>query len=91
MAFGVFIYRPDSVYDDSPAERYHFPRVYLNRVKACVQDWIVTYEPVKVPQSRGYFAAAKVQAVQEDRHAGGMYFATIEPGSYLDFAEQVPF
>ncbi len=32
MAFDVFIYRPDSIYDDSPAERYQFPRAYLGRV-----------------------------------------------------------
>jgi len=29
MSFGVFIHRADSIYDDSPAERYQFPRQYL--------------------------------------------------------------
>ena len=32
MGFGVFIHRSDSIYDDSPAERYQFPRQYLGRV-----------------------------------------------------------
>jgi hypothetical protein len=26
MGFGVLIHRSDSIYDDSPAERYQFPR-----------------------------------------------------------------
>ncbi len=45
MPFGVFLHRTDSIYDDSPAERYQFPRQYLERVKAFVGDWIVYLEP----------------------------------------------
>lgn len=91
MAFGVFIHRSDSIYDDSPAERYQFPRQYLGRVEACISDWIVYLEPTKVPQSRGYFAVARVQQVIPDPGTPGMYLAIIEPGSYLDFANPVPF
>jgi putative restriction endonuclease len=91
MAFGVFIHRSDSIYDDSPAERYQFPPQYLGRVRACVGDWIVYLEPSKVPQTRGYFAVAKVQEVIPDPGTPGMYLAVIEPGSYLDFANPVPF
>lgn len=91
MAFGVFIHRQDSIYDDSPAEQYQFPRQYLGRVQACVGDWIIYYEPRKVTGTRGYFAAAKVQQVIPDPAAPDMYVAIIEPGSYLDFANPVPF
>lgn len=91
MTFGVFIHRSDSVYDDSPAERYQFPRQYLGRVEACVGDWIIYLEPTKVRGTRGYFAAAKVQQVIADPGTSGMYIALIEPGSYLDFANPVPF
>jgi putative restriction endonuclease len=91
MTFGVFIHRSDSIYDDSPAEQYQFPPQYLGRVQACVGDWIVYLEPSKVPQTRGYFAVAKVQQVIPDPGAPGMYLAIIEPGSYLDFASPVPF
>ena len=91
MAFGVFIHRQDSIYDDSPAERYQFPRQYLGRVQACVGDWIIYYEPRKVIGTRGYFAVAKVQQVIPDPAAPGMYIAIIEPGSYLDFINPVPF
>ena len=91
MGFGVFIHRSDPIYDDSPAERYQFPTQYLLRVEACIGDWIIYYEPRKVIDTRGYFAVAKVQQVIPDPSASGMYLALIEPGSYLDFANPVPF
>ncbi|WP_322418724.1 HNH endonuclease [Mesorhizobium huakuii] len=91
MGFGVFIHRSDSIYDDSPAERYQFPSQYLRRVEACVGDWIIYYEPRKVDYTRGYFALAKVEQVIPDPVAPDMYLALIEPGSYLDFANPVPF
>lgn len=91
MAFGVFIHRSDSIYDDTPAERYQFPRQYLERARACVGDWIVYYEPRKVLGTKGYYAVAKVERVVPDPSASGMYLALIQPGSYLDFANPVPF
>lgn len=91
MGFGVFIHRSDSIYDDSPAERYQFPSQYLRRVEACVGNWIIYYEPSKVAEPRGYFAIARVQQVIPDPGTPGMYLALIEPGSYLDFANPVSF
>jgi len=91
MGFGVFIHRSDSIYDDSPAEQYQFPSQYLRRVEACVGDWIIYYEPSKVAETRGYFAIARVHQAIPDPAVTGMYLALIEPGSYLDFANPVPF
>lgn len=91
MAFGVFIHRADSIYEDSPAERYQFPSQYLARVEACIGDWIIYYEPRKARESRGYFAIAKIQQIIPDPGASGMYIAVIEAGSYLDFVNPVPF
>lgn len=91
MGFGVFIHRTDSIYEDSPAEQYQFPSQYLGRVQACVGDWIIYYEPRKVAATRGYFAVAKVAQVIPDPKAPGMYLALIEPSSYLDFVNAVPF
>ncbi|MBL8707274.1 MAG: HNH endonuclease [Rhodospirillales bacterium] len=91
MGYGVFIHRSDSIYDDSPAERYQFPEQYLGRVQSCVDDWIIYYEPRKIADTRGYFAVAKVAKVIPDPKAAGMYLAIIEPGSYLDFVNPVPF
>jgi putative restriction endonuclease len=91
MAFGVFIHRFDSIYDDSPAERYQFPSQYLGRVQACINDWIVYYEPRKVSETRGYFAIAKVSGVGPDPSSPRMFIASIAPGSYLPFVAPVPF
>jgi putative restriction endonuclease len=91
VAFGVFIHRSDSIYEDSPAERYQFPSQYLARVEACIGDWILYYEPRKAQESRGYFAVAKIRQVIPDPGASSMYIAVIETGSYLDFANPVPF
>lgn len=91
MGLGVFIHRSDSIYNDSPAEQYQFPGQYFERVRRCVGDWIVYYEPRKVPHTRGYFAIAKVQEISIDPSVPGMYLAFISPGTYLDFAHPVPF
>ena len=85
MAFGVFIHRPDSHYDDVPAERYQFPSQYLSRARTFIGDWVIYLEPSKVPNSKGYFAVAKVRDVTGDRADAKMYHALIEPGSYLEF------
>jgi len=44
-----------------------------------------------VRDTRGYFAVAKVQQIIPDSGMPGMYLAIIEPGTYLDFANPVPF
>jgi putative restriction endonuclease len=91
MTFGVFIHRADSIYDDSPAAQYQFPKPYLARASACVGDWIVYYEPVKVRGSKGYYAVARVSRIVPDPTAANMYLALIEAGSYLEFPNPVPF
>jgi putative restriction endonuclease len=83
--------RPDSIYDDSPAEQYQFPKQYFGRAQDAAGDWIVYLEPKKVRDSRGYFAIARVQKIILDPKAPDMFLAVIEPGSFLDFARPVPF
>lgn len=91
MGLAVFIHRADSIYDDSPAERYQFPKPYLARASATVGDWILYYEPVKVRGSRGYYAVARVAQIVPDPATQDMFLALIEPGSYLEFPNPVPF
>ncbi|MDX8355556.1 HNH endonuclease [Cognatiyoonia sp. IB215182] len=91
MGFGVFIHRTDSIYDDVPSERYQFPKQYLTRVQQCEGDWIVYLEPSKVRNTKGYFAVAKVQEIIPDSREADMHLAVIEPGTYLDFGDPVPF
>ncbi len=91
MGFGVFVHRTDSIYDDVPSERYQFPKQYLTRAQHCEGDWIVYLEPSKVRNTRGYFAVAKVQEIIPDPGFSDMHLAIIEPGTYLDFGNPVPF
>lgn len=90
MARGIFLHRPDSIYNDLPAEHYQFPRQYLSRASQFVGDWIIYYEPRK-GGGKGYYAIARVQQIVEDPTSPSMYLALIEPGSYLDFERPVPF
>lgn len=91
MAFGVFLVRPDSAYDDHPAARYQFPAMYLARARATEGDWIVYLEPGKVDGTRGYFALARVERILPDPAGPGMWQALIAPGSYIEFPTPVPF
>ncbi len=90
MAHGVFIHKEGSIYDDSPAIRYHFPKSYIERARACLGDWIVYYEPQKVPRSRGYWAVARVADISPDPNRSDHFYAWIEPGSFLEFSSAVP-
>jgi putative restriction endonuclease len=88
---GVFIYRASSEYNDDPTERYQFPtRRYLSRTSALVGDWVVYLEPRR-GGTRGYFATAKVQSVVPDPTDPDMHLALIEPGSFVEFDNHVPF
>jgi len=91
MAFGIFIHRSDSIYDDIPSERYQFPKQYLSRAQQCEGDWIVYLEPSKVKETKGYFAVAKVQEIIPDPRKPEMFLAVIKPGTYLDFGDPVSF
>ena len=90
MTFGVFMHKDGSIYDDIPEVHYQFPKSYLSRAKQMVGDWIVYREPVKLPQSKGFFAVAKVEQIVPDPNVADLYRALIEPGSYLPFSPTVP-
>ena len=85
------MHRSDSIYRDIPAYQYQFPRQYLGRAAPSVGDWILYLEPVKVSGTRGYFAIARVQQIVPDPKAANMFLALIEPNSYLEFVNSVPF
>jgi putative restriction endonuclease len=91
MAHCIFMHRSDSRYDDSPAVQYQFPKQYLGRAEPSVGDWIIYLEPTKIRGTRGYFGMARVRQIIPDPKAPDMFLAIIEPSSYLDFANPVPF
>lgn len=90
MTFGVFMHKDGSIYDDIPEVHYQFPKIYLSRAKQMVGDWIVYREPVKTPQSKGFFAVAKVERIIPDPDQSDRYRALIEQGSYLPLSPTVP-
>lgn len=90
MAFGVFMHKDGSIYDDIPEVHYQFPKIYLSRAQQMVGDWIVYREPVKLPQSKGFFAVAKVERIIPDPNVPDRYRALIAADSYLPFEPTVP-
>lgn len=90
MTFGVFMHKDGSIYDDIPEVHYQFPKGYLSRAKQMVGDWIVYREPVKIPQSKGFFAVARVEKIIPDPDIPDRYRALIEEGSFLPFEPTVP-
>lgn len=86
---GVFVHRRDTHYSDRPDEQYQFPKSYLSRAQQFKNDWAIYYEPVKAG-GRGFYAVAFVQDIMPDPIEPDRFLAIIEPGSYLDFAQNVP-
>lgn len=91
MTKGLFIHRPDSIYNDKPNEYYQFPKSYLSRASQFVGDWVVYYEPTKLKNTRGYFAIAKLDRITPDPTNPERYLALLEPQSYAEFDNCVPY
>ena len=96
MAKAIFTTRVSSSYDDRPEEYYHFPRMYLNQVRAAIGDQIIYYEPRRVDSSlssrggrQAYFASAQVDSIREDPNAPDHFYAQVS--NFLPFTRAVPF
>jgi len=91
MANAVLTTSVGSIYDDLPEFRYHFPRTYLNQVKAAEGDWIVYYEPRRSQGGgrQAYFAMARVLRVEADPDLQDHFYAYLD--GYLEFDNPVGF
>ncbi|MBK0398630.1 HNH endonuclease [Limibaculum sp. M0105] len=92
MTKAVFQHKADSIYDDTPWERYEFPKRYLRDVEKTKGDWIVYYEPRSAEGNQGrlrYFATARVTDVGPSTSHPEMFMAHIDPSSYVEFARPV--
>jgi putative restriction endonuclease len=96
MAKAIFTTRVSPSYDDRPEDYYHFPRMYLNQVRAAVGDQIIYYEPRRVDSSissrggrQAYFASARVDGIREDANTPDHFYADIS--NFLPFSRAVPF
>jgi putative restriction endonuclease len=89
MAKAVFISKINSIYDDLPEERYHFPSQYLSRIEKTVGDWIIYYESRRNDGRQVYYATAQVHNIRSDPKSSNHYYA--EMRHYLEFQQPVPF
>jgi putative restriction endonuclease len=85
----VFYHKPDSNYDDHTGERYHFPHIYLSRVKPTIGDWIVYYGPLPKQKGRYYSGIAKVRSIRADPSQENHYYADLI--DYIDFDRAVEY
>lgn len=83
MSQAVFYHNPDSIYDDDPASKYHFPKSYLSRVKKTLDDWIVYYGPMEHEKGRFYSAIARTSHIEPDPRKTDHYYVFLK--DYIDF------
>lgn len=98
MVKAVFTHADGSIYDDLPAERYHFGKRWLAAAERAVGDWALYYEPRRLDAGsdkaggrQAYFAAAHVRDIVQDPSGPDRFYARITPGAYLEFPMPVPF
>ena len=76
--------RGQTVFDDVPWERYHFPKMYLAEAEQTVGDWIVYYETSRNRGRKSYFAIAYVRSIDDDPHKANHYYARLS--DYVEFS-----
>ncbi|PPQ35771.1 HNH endonuclease [Rhodoblastus acidophilus] len=84
----IFDAKPDSGYDDLLPRRYHFPNNYLKVAEAAVGDWILFRKPRRGDGAPGYFAVARLKALEPDPKDPGSSYALLD--GFLDFDRAVP-
>lgn len=84
----VFDTKPGSGYDDHPSDRYHFPNRYLDVATAGIGGWIIYRKPRRGVGIPGYFAVARLVAIEPDPKDGTSSYARLS--DYLAFDSLVP-
>jgi len=87
MAKKVLIENPNSIYQDKPGVHYHYPKMYHSRMQQALDDWVIFYESKPALK---YKAVGKVSKIVPD-DLEDHYRALIDPATYLEFPNQVPF
>lgn len=88
MSKAVLVANPDSIYDDLPEERYHYPRQYAGRVERAKGDWIIYYESGSRGGRQAYFATAQIVEIVPDDQRRDHYYAIV--ANYREFPNSVP-
>ena len=89
MAKAVFTAKQGSDYDDDLETRYHFPRMYLNQVRAAVGDLAIYYEPRRGNGRQAYFAVVQINEVVADPSLADHFYANV--GGLIELDRVVPF
>ena len=89
MAKAVLVANRESIYDDLPEVRYHYPRQYSGRVESAKGDWIVYYESGSHGGRQAYFATAQIVNIIPDQRRTDHYYAYV--ANYREFSNPVPF
>jgi putative restriction endonuclease len=79
----VFSHKPNSQYDDIKGVQYHFPKLYLSRVKQSIGDWFVYYEQLSGMNGRYYTGCGLVKSIVADNNIPDHYYA--ELSDFIDF------
>ncbi len=80
--------KPDSIYNDDIAYRYHFPSSYLTALKQCIGDWIVYRRTRAGGGDMAYFAAGRVTHIDPDPDVSNLHYAYIK--NFMLFDTPVP-
>ncbi|MDE0310289.1 MAG: HNH endonuclease [Acidiferrobacterales bacterium] len=89
MTKAIFTIKQQSIYDDIPEYRYHFPNRYWKTARQSINDWIIYYEPTRGNGRGAYFAIARVDSIEQDPRRGDHHYAYVS--QYLEFDQPVPF
>lgn len=84
----IFETKPGSGYDDLAGERYHFPNRYLPIAQAGIGDWVVYKKPRRGSGAAGYFAVARLVAIEPDSRDPSSSYGRL--ADYLPFDYLVP-
>jgi putative restriction endonuclease len=87
MGKAVLVSNRESIYDDVPEIRYHFPKQYLGRIKNAVGDWIIYYESGSNNGRRAYFATARLVNVIPDTSRADHFYGYVS--DYSEFPNPV--
>lgn len=73
----VLTQRDDSGYADQDGVAYHFPKRYLQRVRAAIGDYALFYQPRRGSRGQCYWALAKIATVRPDPVLADHYYADL--------------
>jgi putative restriction endonuclease len=88
MGKAVLVSNRQTIYDDVPEVRYHYPRQYARRVEQAKGNWIVYYESGSNGGRQVYFAAAQIAEIVPDPTRPDHYYAYVK--NFISFPNPVP-